>query len=73
VDRFPLGDLAATLSGVVACGEGRVDLRITLRSGERSLELSSADLGGNGMAAIAVAGQLGDRIRQGLSDLSIEA
>jgi len=42
VDRSPLGDLASTLSGVVATTPG-LELRLTLRRGGRERRLSSRD------------------------------
>jgi len=72
VDRLPLGDLGATLSGVVACAPEGLDLQVWLRSGERCLCVSSAEIAGREPAALAAAQKLGERIRRGLSDLSIE-
>lgn len=73
VDRFPLGDLASTLSGVVACGHSGLDVQVRLHSGGRSVVLSSAELAGHGPATVGVALTMGQKIRQALSDLSIEA
>lgn len=42
VDRSPLGDLAATLSGVVATNPG-LELRVRLRCGDRERRLCSTD------------------------------
>jgi signal transduction histidine kinase len=73
VDRFPLGDLGGTLSGVVACAPEGLDLQVWLRAGGRRISVSSAEIAGREGAALAAALTLGERIRQGMSDLSIEA
>lgn len=71
VDRNPLGDLAATLSGVVASGEPDLVLEVLLASGERSATLSTAQLRSAG-GPMAVALDLEEHVRRLLSDLSID-
>ena len=69
VDRNPLGDLASTLSGVVASSAPDVVLEVVLGSGQRRMCVSTA---GNGAPSVALALHVEERIRQMLSELSIE-
>jgi len=78
VDRYPLGDLAGTLAGVVAANPG-VEVRVRLASGGRRLDMSSADAdpaGGPaprsaGGAARAAARRLAQRITEGIAALGM--
>lgn len=45
VDRMPLGDLASTISGVVATNP-QIDLQLCLRAGGRELVLRSSEVAG---------------------------
>ncbi len=49
VDRYPLGDLAGTLAGVVAANPG-IEIRARLARGDREVNVSSADAGRRGRA-----------------------
>jgi len=76
VDRSPLGDLAATLSSVVACSP-QVDLRLSLRVGERQWCSSSRELerelaGGGGGNPLAVAREVYKSVKEGLAALRIK-
>jgi hypothetical protein len=46
VDRYPLGDLAGTLAGVVAANPG-IEIRARLARGDREVNVSSADPDGS--------------------------
>ncbi len=77
VDRYPLGDLAGTLAGVVAANP-EVEIRARLARGERVVNASSADPGdsggpsrGTGGAARASARRLAQRITEGMAALSM--
>jgi hypothetical protein len=77
VDRYPLGDLAGTLAGVVAANPG-VEVRARLVRGESEVSASSADAdpaGGpsrtGGGAARAAARRLRQRINEGISALGM--
>jgi signal transduction histidine kinase len=76
VDRSPLGDLATTLSGVVASSP-QVELRCSLRSGDRhwsasSLELAEALAGGGGGGPFTLAREVYRNIKEGLAALRIK-
>ena len=43
VDRYPLGDLAGTLAGVVAANPG-IEVRVRLAHGDRDVHVSSAEV-----------------------------
>ena len=79
VDRYPLGDLAGTLAGVVAANPG-VEVRVRLAHGDREVNVSStgpdgAAVGpkrGTGGAARAAARRLRQRITEGMAALSMK-
>jgi signal transduction histidine kinase len=76
VDRSPLGDLATTLSGVVASSPG-VELRCSLRAGERRWSASSRELeeemaGNGGGGAFTLAREVYRNIKEGLAALRIK-
>ena len=76
VDRSPLGDLATTLSTVVACSP-QVELRCTLRAGGRqwnssSRELAEALAGRGGENSLTVAREVYRNIKEGLTTLRIK-
>jgi signal transduction histidine kinase len=76
VDRSPLGDLAGTLSGVVASSP-QVDLRCLLRAGDREWHSSSRELGqalaGNGGGGpFTLAREVYRNIKEGLAALRIK-
>ncbi|MCX7032185.1 MAG: ATP-binding protein [Spirochaetes bacterium] len=75
VDRYPLGDLAGTLAGVVAANPG-VEIRARLAHGDRVVSVSSAEADpagsparGSGGAARAAARRLRQRITEGMTAL----
>jgi hypothetical protein len=78
VDRYPLGDLAGTLAGVVAANSD-IEVRVRLACGDRQVHLSSADpdpAGGpaprsTGGAARAAARRLRQRISEGIAALGL--
>ena len=77
VDRYPLGDLAGTLAGVVAANPG-IEIRARLANGDREVRLSSADpdpAGGpartGGGAARAAARRLAQRVTEGIAALGM--
>ena len=77
VDRYPLGDLAGTLAGVVAANPG-IEVRARLAHGGREVTVSSADPGapggttpGRGGAARAAARRLRGRINEGIAALGM--
>jgi signal transduction histidine kinase len=77
VDRYPLGDLAGTLAGVVAANPG-IEIRIRLARGEREVSASSAEADpgasparGAGGAARAAARRLRRRIDEGIAALGM--
>ena len=77
VDRYPLGDLAGTLAGVVAANPG-VEVRARLVRGEREVSASTADadpavspVRGSGGAARAAARRLRQRINEGIAALGM--
>jgi len=77
VDRYPLGDLAGTLAGVVAANPGG-EMRARLANGDREVRMSSADPGepggparGTGGAARAAARRLAQRITEGIAALGM--
>ncbi len=75
VDRSPLGDLAATLASVV-CTNPEVDLRATLRVGDRTWSASSAELAralpAGSRGSLGVARLMKERIAEGISALRLE-
>ena len=86
VDRYPLGDLAGTLAGVVAANPG-IEVRVRLAHGDRDVLVSSAEadpVGGpaprsggcadrpGGGAARAAARRLRQRITEGMAALSMK-
>jgi signal transduction histidine kinase len=76
VDRSPLGDLAATLSGVVAASP-EVELRCSLRVGDRrwcasSRELAEQLAGNGGGGPFTVSRELHRKIKEGLAALRIK-
>jgi len=73
VDRSPLGDLAATLSSVVACNP-QVELRCRLRRGEQERRASSRELAEDnpGGGELAVAREVYQHIKEGLAALRIK-
>ena len=73
VDRSPLGDLASSLSGVVACNP-QVELRCRLRSGGRQWCASSREMaeGMPGSGELAVAREVYRNIKEGLAALRIK-
>jgi hypothetical protein len=76
VDRSPLGDLATTLSGVVASSP-QVELRCNLRTGHRqwrsnSRELAEAMAGNGGANPFTVAREVYKHIKEGLAALRIK-
>jgi len=76
VDRSPLGDLATTLSAVVATSP-QVDLRCSLRMGDRqwrssSRELAEAMTGNGGANPFTVAREVYRNIKEGLAALRIK-
>ncbi len=76
VDRSPLGDLATTLSGVVASSP-QVELRLSLRAGDRrwhssSRELAEALAGNGGANPFTVAREVYRCIKEGLAALRIK-
>jgi hypothetical protein len=78
VDRYPLGDLAGTLAGVVAANPG-VEIRVRLARGGRDVLASSTDAdpdGGpvrtGGGAARAAARRLRQRIDEGIAALGMK-
>ncbi len=76
VDRSPLGDLATTLSGVVAASP-EVDLRCSLRLGDRQWQASSRELarqlaGNGGGGPFTVAREVYRNIKEGLAALRIK-
>jgi Histidine kinase-, DNA gyrase B-, and HSP90-like ATPase len=76
VDRSPLGDLATTLSGVVATSP-QVDLRCSLRVGDRrwnssSRELAEAMAGDGGANPFTLAREVYRNIKEGLAALRIK-
>jgi hypothetical protein len=83
VDRYPLGDLAGTLAGVVAANPG-IEIRARLARGDREVNVSSADPDGavaprsggctdrpGGGAARAAARRLAQRINEGIAALGM--
>jgi hypothetical protein len=77
VDRYPLGDLAGTLAGVVAANPG-VEIRARLANGGRVLDVSSTEpdpeadpARGSGGAARAAARRLRQRINEGIAALGM--
>ncbi len=85
VDRYPLGDLAGTLAGVVAANPA-VEVRARLARGEREVSASSADADAAGSparlrtgsapatgggAARAAARRLRQRINEGIAALGM--
>lgn len=66
-DRTPLGDLAATVAGVVAANPQEVTLR--LRVGSREVLVSTAEQG----RGIAAARRMKERIGEGLRALGMTA
>jgi hypothetical protein len=80
VDRYPLGDLAGTLAGVVAANPG-VEVRARLVRGVREVNASTADadpdgaaaspVRGSGGAARAAARRLRQRINEGIAALGM--
>ncbi len=76
VDRSPLGDLATTLSGVVASSP-QVELRCSLRAGHRqwhssSRELAEAMAGNGGANPFTLAREVYRNIKEGLAALRIK-
>jgi signal transduction histidine kinase len=76
VDRSPLGDLATTLSTVVACSP-QVELRLRLSAGNRHWTVSSAELGkalaGNGGGGpFTVSREVYRNVKEGLAALRIK-
>jgi hypothetical protein len=76
VDRSPLGDLATTLSGVVACNPS-LDLRCNLSAGDRqwhssSRELEQALAGNGGGGPFTLAREVYRNIKEGLAALRIK-
>jgi signal transduction histidine kinase len=76
VDRSPLGDLATTLSTVVACSP-QVELRLSLSAGDRHWKSSSVELGqalaGNGGAnPFTVSREVYRNVKEGLAALRIK-
>jgi signal transduction histidine kinase len=76
VDRSPLGDLATTLSTVVASNP-QAELRCSLRLGERhwrssSRELAEAMAGNGGVNPFTLAREVYRNIKEGLSALRIK-
>jgi hypothetical protein len=76
VDRSPLGDLATTLSTVVACSP-QVELRLALRAGDRhwrasSVELGKASAGNGGGGPFAVSREVYRNVKEGLAALRIK-
>jgi hypothetical protein len=76
VDRYPLGDLAGTLAGVVAANPG-VEIRARLGRAGREVRVSSADpeerpARQGGGAARAAARRLRQRITEGMAALGMQ-
>jgi hypothetical protein len=73
VDRSPLGDLASSLSGVVACNP-QVELRCRLRCGGKQWSASSRELAEAipGGGELAVAREVYRNIKEGLAALRIK-
>jgi signal transduction histidine kinase len=75
VDRAPLGDLEATLTGVVATNPS-LDLRCRLAVGKREFRIKLSDvekeLGGRDHNRLALARRLSDKVKADLADLNIE-
>ena len=76
VDRSPLGDLATTLSTVVASSP-QVELRCSLRMGDRdwsssSRELAEAMAGNGGANPFTLAREVYKNIKEGLAALRIK-
>jgi signal transduction histidine kinase len=68
VDRYPLGDLAGTLAGVVAANPG-VEVRARLVSGGREVTVSTADSAeGQGSRTGGAARAAARRLRQGITE-----
>jgi hypothetical protein len=65
VDRTPIGDLAATVSGAIAANPG-VELRVRLRVGDREVSASSA---GPARSRLAAARGVREAIREGMAAL----
>jgi signal transduction histidine kinase len=78
VDRYPLGDLAGTLAGVVAANPG-LEVRVRLGCNGRQRRMSSADADpaassahrGTGGAARAAARRLRQAITEGIAALGM--
>lgn len=72
VDRNPLGDLAGTLTGVVASAGEDVELEVRLARGERVSVLRASDLRRTEGTQLGAALKVGDWVRRTMADLSIE-
>ncbi len=65
VDRMPIGDLAATLSGTIAANPD-VEFRVVLRAGGREMRTSSKE---GGSSALAAARRMRSAIAEGMTSL----
>jgi signal transduction histidine kinase len=66
IDRTPIGDLADTFAAV-ACTNQQLDLRLELRCGANEFSMSSAQVVSKCPDTLAVANEVCERIKAGLS------